>query len=208
MPTSRVERTLLYVLRHFSDFLRPAMDKAGFVSREDLWSEVSDRMTKDEFSSALSSLAESGRVEAAAARVKALYGHSVEIAHTLATPPSVLLHGTCATLLPVLRRDGLLPQSRSYVHLTSESLYADRVSLRRAEPMVLEIDAARASQHGIVFYQASCRVWLAKAIPARFLRERRAPVMTPSEQRESVRLLMRHLDGAPWKLPTEIYPRS
>ena len=112
------------------------------------------------------------RHEISGDRIRASYGHSVpgRLARTPATPPDVLFHGTTRRALPVIERDGLVPMSRQYVHLSPTLQVAREVGSRRDRtPALLQVDAARAHADGIAFYAGNDVVWLADAVPARYL---------------------------------------
>ena len=57
------------------------------------------------------------------------------------------------------------------MHLSSDRETAVAVGLRKSPtPVVLAITAAEATVEGVVFYVGNDRVWLADAVPARFVR--------------------------------------
>jgi len=106
-------------------------------------------------------------------RIRALYGHSVpgKLRHELASPPSILLHGTSPEAATVIVRKGLLPLKRQYVHLSIDVATAMEVARRKSKtPMLFEVEAQAAHKAGILFYVGNERVWLADSVPARFLR--------------------------------------
>jgi putative RNA 2'-phosphotransferase len=105
-------------------------------------------------------------------RIRARYGHS--LAHPIhyepVIPPPLLYHGTSPDVLESIRRAGLEPMERQYVHLSSDTETAIRVGVRHDEyPVVLTVRAADAHAAGSIFYQADDAVYLAKHIPVEFL---------------------------------------
>lgn len=105
-------------------------------------------------------------------RIAALYGHSVPgiIKHKPTTPPAILYHGTARRFLPSIKKQGLLPMGRQYVHLSSDIPTARQVGLRRDHhPAILTIDTAAAQKAGVHFYIGNQDVWLAPTIPPEFL---------------------------------------
>ena len=62
---------------------------------------------------------EKKRFEMSNGKIRATYGHSIEsrIEFTPSVPPPVLYHGTSNKALDSIRKDGLLPMNRQYVHL-------------------------------------------------------------------------------------------
>lgn len=103
--------------------------------------------------------------------IRANYGHSLvtKISHQKATPPAKLWHGTTNKALSAISKSGLSPMKRQYVHLTTDKALAQRVGSRRGEPIVITIDAAKASAAGITFYQANNNFWLVDNMPPEFI---------------------------------------
>ena len=103
--------------------------------------------------------------------IAALYGHSIKqvIHHPEAVPPAVLYHGTAHRFLKSIEREGLLPMERQYVHLSADPATAESVGRRRDNhPAILKIDAKRAHDDGIKFYDANDKVWLVNTMPAKY----------------------------------------
>jgi putative RNA 2'-phosphotransferase len=69
-----------------------------------------------------------------------------------------------------IRRDGIRPMRRQYVHLTTNPDLAARVGGRHGRATILEIEALRASETGLAFYRANESFWLADFIPPEFIR--------------------------------------
>lgn len=120
------------------------------------------------------------RFEIEGGRIRARYGHSLArpIRYEPCTPPKVLNHGPPLDALEAIRREGLKPMERQYVHLSpdpetaigSTGLTTSRVGARHAEhPVVLTVRAAEAHAAGIEFYQTDEAVYLAKQIPPEFV---------------------------------------
>lgn len=113
------------------------------------------------------------RFEIEGDRIRALYGHSVtgRIAHGASRPPRVLFHGTSPAALAGILAEGLRPMRRQYVHLSVDQRSAVAVGRRKsAQPVVLEVAAGKAYDDGVVFRPGNEAVWLADAVPPRFLR--------------------------------------
>ena len=76
-----------------------------------------------------------------------MYGHSIpmHIVKEEKTPPDKLYHGTARRFIESIKKNGLLPMSRQYVHLSADIDTAKKVGLRRDKsPCILEIDSKRA----------------------------------------------------------------
>lgn len=112
------------------------------------------------------------RFEVAGERIRARYGHTVSLQADLlpCTPPPRLYHGTSRRALQQIRREGLRPMRRQYVHLSADPATAARVGARHSPgPVVLTVRAAEAATAGILFYQADESTYLANGIPPEFL---------------------------------------
>jgi putative RNA 2'-phosphotransferase len=85
-------------------------------------------------------------------------------------PPPILYHGTSQRALAAIRREGLRPMGRQYVHLSPDPETATLVGARHDEqPVILTVRAAEAHAAGVVFHQADEAVYLAKHVPAEFI---------------------------------------
>jgi putative RNA 2'-phosphotransferase len=106
-------------------------------------------------------------------RIRANQGHSTEVDLQLEprTPPDVLYHGTAASALATIRRDGLKRMSRHHVHLSTTTPTAKSVGARHGKPAILVIDAAGMHAAGIPFYCSDNGVWLVDEVPPEYLRE-------------------------------------
>lgn len=105
-------------------------------------------------------------------RVRALYGHSVElpINYHVAEPPSILYHGTALSSVSSILEEGLLPMGRQMVHLSSDVQTARQVGARHGgKTTILLVDAGRAWSDGIAFYRGNDSTWLADAVPPQYL---------------------------------------
>jgi len=104
-------------------------------------------------------------------RIRARYGHSldVDLDYTPRVPPDVLYHGTARRFLEKIRGQGVQPQGRTYVHLSSSPGAAREVGSRHGTAVILEIDAPGMFEVGYAFYPSTDRVWLVDDVPPRFL---------------------------------------
>lgn len=112
------------------------------------------------------------RFEVEGDRIRARYGHSIarRIRYTPCTPPARLYHGTSPQAVPSIRREGLRPMGRQYVHLSADPKGAARVGARHApHPVVLTVLAAEAHAAGVTFHRAGEGVYLAEYVPPAFL---------------------------------------
>lgn len=86
-------------------------------------------------------------------------------------PPDTLYHGTTHSAFEAILESGLKPMGRQRVHLSANASIAFEVGRRRdANPVLLEIDASTAFADGITFYKGNDEVWLADAIPPKYIK--------------------------------------
>ena len=106
--------------------------------------------------------------------IRANQGHSVPVDVELEemVPPDVLYHGSVIIYAPSIKKEGLRPKSRLYVHLSTDQKTAKSVSLRRKhKPVIYAVDALRMHQNGYKFYKSVNGVWLTKHVPTEYLFE-------------------------------------
>jgi putative RNA 2'-phosphotransferase len=174
----RLSKFLALVLRHRPDDFGVTLDADGFTDADALFAVVQTRfgekVTRADFERVVTTPASDGkqRYELVGGRVRARYGHNqrvTAVAYDPVTPPDVLYHGTPETALAAVRRDGLLPMKRQYVHMATTVERATSVASRHGTPVLLRVDAKAAHAAGVVFYQADDEHYLAAAVPAAFV---------------------------------------
>ncbi|MFT3718884.1 RNA 2'-phosphotransferase [Pseudorhodoferax sp.] len=168
---------LSYVLRHEPQAIGLALDSEGWTHVETLIAaaarhgRILDRAlieqvvaTSDKKRFALSPDGSS---------IRAVQGHStarVAIRFAEKVPPATLYHGTAERFLESIRREGLKPGERQYVHLSEDVETATAVGQRYGKPVALVVEAEAMHRQGLGFHQAENGVWLTAAVPAQFLR--------------------------------------
>jgi putative RNA 2'-phosphotransferase len=174
----RLSRTISHALRHKPDQYGLTLDEEGWVAVPDLLAALTARRREwqhldEEDLRTMMVQADKQRFELRDGRIRAFYGHSVpqKVERVPATPPPVLFHGTTPQAAAFIRREGLRPMRRQYVHLSADEATALQVGRRRTgSPVLLKIDAERAARNGVAFYLGNDMVWLADAIPPEFIR--------------------------------------
>lgn len=177
MDYERLSRTLAHALRHAPWLYELEVDGEGWAPVEQLlralrrkratWRDL-DRQDLQE----MMRRSDRERYEIRNDRIRALYGHSLEgkLSMEEARPPEALYHGTSPGAAGRIRREGLRPMGRQYVHLSSDRATAREVGLRKADdPVVLRVAAAEAHGSGLAFYRGNERVWLADRVPPEFV---------------------------------------
>ena len=105
-------------------------------------------------------------------RIRASQGHSVPVDLELEPrePPATLYHGTGASAVAAIQREGLRKMRRHHVHLSPDMATAVIVGRRHGHPVVFTIDAAAMRHDDYTFFRAENGVWLVDAVPPAYLR--------------------------------------
>ena len=103
--------------------------------------------------------------------IRANQGHSIPVDVELPEkhPPDILYHGTGEKYVSSIDRQGLIPKSRLYVHLSKDSDTAIKVGARHGTPVVYRVDAHKMAEDGYKFYLSVNGVWLTKEVPMKYL---------------------------------------
>ena len=172
-----LSKEVSYALRHAPWKYELEMDENGWVPIEQLlkglhksekWNSI---CAKD--LSIMIEKSEKKRHEIKNGNIRAVYGHSLprKILQEEKMPPNILYHGTARRFFKSIIENGLLPQGRQYVHLSQDIETARSVGSRHDDkPCILIVDAKVAWEAGVKFYFGNDKVWLADAIPAKYLR--------------------------------------
>ncbi|PFH04385.1 putative RNA 2'-phosphotransferase [Collimonas sp. PA-H2] len=166
---------LSLVLRHAPETIGLVLDASGWAGIDELLIRASahgarlDRALLDEI------VATSDKKRFAISddgmRIRANQGHSVDIdlALQLQLPPTLLFHGTASRFLAAILEQGLLPQARQHVHMSTDETTAIAVGTRHGSPRVLIIQAKAMHDDGHRFYLSQNGVWLTEAVPKDYI---------------------------------------
>lgn len=174
---NKVSQFLSFVLRHKPDAIGLELDPNGWANIDDLISkanassepanldraliqEVVDTSDKKRFI-----ISDNGQ------NIRANQGHSVNVDLQLkpVVPPEFLYHGTATRFLDSILQEGLKPQQRQHVHLSTDIETATAVGQRYGKPVILKIKALLMHEQGFVFYRSENGVWLIKEVPTAYL---------------------------------------
>lgn len=158
---------MAYLLRHDPSGME--ISKEGFVDLEALLGKLRDRWPNlgEEDIRRLVEEDPKGRYEIKNDKVRARYGHSLNVSPTLSEAKmDTLYHGTTSQVLDKILEEGLKPKGRQKVHLSTTIEGATQVGKRRTNnPVILEIDVKKARKIGIRVERASDKVFVADEIP-------------------------------------------
>jgi putative RNA 2'-phosphotransferase len=175
----KLSKFLALILRHQPERFALELDAEGWASLSEVmeilrglpnfrWANRSDVMEVVEEGTGDGKK----RFEVEEGRIRALYGHSFDrpIQYEPSPPPARLYHGTSPGALEAIRREGLKPMERQYVHLSPDHETAIKVGSRHTpRPVIITVRAAEAHDAGIGFYHPEEAVYLAQRVPPRFL---------------------------------------
>ncbi|MCI7767542.1 MAG: RNA 2'-phosphotransferase [Oscillospiraceae bacterium] len=103
--------------------------------------------------------------------IRANQGHSIPVDVELPEkePPELLYHGTGEKFVSSIDKQGLIPKSRLYVHLSKDRDTAVNVGSRHGKPVVYTVKSGEMHRDGYTFYLSVNGVWLTKEVPVRYL---------------------------------------
>ncbi|MBO8180152.1 MAG: RNA 2'-phosphotransferase [Archaeoglobus sp.] len=170
----KVSKFLSGLLRHFArDF--------GITLNEEGWAELNDvlKVLKERYGVGRKQIElivkfdPKKRFEIKNGRIRARYGHSIEVKTDWSEEgeiPKKLYHATSHKNLSSILKLGLLPMKRLEVHMCSSPREAIEVGKRHSSnPVLLEIDAEGLMKRGIKVRKKG-KVYTADFVPPEFLR--------------------------------------
>lgn len=103
--------------------------------------------------------------------IRANQGHSIPVDVELkeTAPPEYLWHGTGQKYVESIDKQGLIPKSRLYVHLSKDYQTAITVGNRHGKPVVYRVHSEQMAQDGYHFFCSVNGVWLTKNVPTKYL---------------------------------------
>lgn len=175
----KLQRYLVYVLRHNPKELNLELGAEGFVTIHELLENLKKQnrhreVTAEMIHQVVQGQTNKQRLEIQGEKIRCRYGHSdsatPEIEYEPAEPPDRLYHGTPLANLESIQEMGLVPGKRKYVHLTTSAKLARGVGERHdREVVVLEVLCDKARERGLLFYNPEAQIWLVSFLPPEFL---------------------------------------
>ena len=164
-------------LRHFPDDAGLELDGAGWTPFLSLVAAVEGKYdwADERTLRAVVATDPKGRFERDGDRIRAAYGHSVDVAlESGGDPvPDTLYHGTAPRSVESILAEGLKPMNRQQVHLSDSVADALDVGSRHADdPVVLEIDAAAMQADGHDVTRRGTATYTTDRVPSAYLAHR------------------------------------
>ncbi|MFP4116074.1 MAG: RNA 2'-phosphotransferase [Candidatus Aenigmatarchaeota archaeon] len=171
MDKTAVSKQISYWLRHDPEGLE--MDEEGYVDLDELLEKLRERFPEVDRELVEEINGEGKRrYEIKDGRMRAIYGHSIEVDLGLPEDEEVeeVYHGTTSDAAYRILRNGLKPKDRNMVHLSATKDIAEEVGKRRTEdPVILRIGVESAREDGLKFYRATDEIYLSEEIPPKFI---------------------------------------
>ncbi len=172
--TERLGRFISGALRHFPDDLGLAMNQHGWVDLDVLCDAMRTRYkwsNKEKLLSIIES-DEKGRYEIQGRKIRARYGHSVDV--DLDYPENTLpelYYGASREEVDILLEKGIKPMKQRYVHLSTSAEKALEVAgIHSDDPILILINAAEAQNDGVRMLSATENIVLSEEIPPQYLK--------------------------------------
>ncbi len=173
MNLLELSKTVSHALRHAPEEYGINLDDEGWVETDLLLKSLGEKNPEWQHLEVedlkyMISQSEKKRHELEGEYIRAIYGHSVDgkFRKDSKKPPEILYHGTSRKTAPIVLKDGIKSMDRQYVHLSQVVKEAVRVGKRKdSEPIILQIDAEKAFEEGVRFYEGNDRIWLSDYIP-------------------------------------------
>lgn len=169
-----ISKFISLILRHKPEIIGISLDEHGWAKVSELIEGISKQYDFD--MKMLEEIVRSDEKQRYAFNddktlIRANQGHSISVDVELEKlePPEFLWHGTGEKYVSNIDKQGLIPKSRLYVHLSSDKETAIKVGKRHGKPFLYKIKSKEMYQNGFVFYYSKNGVWLTKDVPVKFL---------------------------------------
>lgn len=169
----KVSKFLSGLLRHFAPDFKLKADSEG-------WADINEvaEIMKEKYGvgvkeiELLAQFDPKGRFEIRNWKIRARYGHSIDIRTDWTEsqePPSVLYHATDPRKLNAIFEKGLLPMSRKEVHMCIDPQDAVEVGRRHStRPVLLEIDAQKMARDGYKIKKKG-KIYTSDIVPPQYI---------------------------------------
>ena len=176
MSLNDISKFISLILRHKPEKIGITLDEHGWANVDELIVGIAKRQTFNRtMLEAIVRTDEKQRYSFNEDKtlIRANQGHSIPVDVELEqkTPPEILYHGTSEKYAASIEKQGLIPKSRLYVHLSSDYSTAVKVGSRHGKPIVYKIAAGEMQKNGYAFYLSVNGVWLTKSVPISFLQK-------------------------------------
>ncbi len=175
----KLSKLLSLVLRHKPSLLSISLDSEGFsnISIDELAARIRKLrgyswVTSEDIFRVVET-DEKSRFEIRDGRIRATYGHSICVRPKYEEVKEAprLFHGTTREAWERIKKNGLVPMGRRFVHLTTKPEIALDVAKRHGNnPILLEIDGNSMIGDGLSLWKATDIIYLTERVPPRYLK--------------------------------------
>jgi putative RNA 2'-phosphotransferase len=176
----QLEKLLTYILGRRPDEFGLVPDEDGFVRLKDLLKAISEEpgwgyVGKSHIHEVLMACRENSFV-VEGDLIKAVYPDEAAIPAARVTPPKLLYHCVRTKAYPVVCQRGIIPMGHRHVLLATTDELALRIGRRRdPEPVLLTVQAQRASQRGVRFSRQGELIYMVDHVPVEYFSGPPAP---------------------------------
>lgn len=174
MGLTEISKYIALILRHKPEAIGITLDEHGWANVDELIAGISK-----EYDFNMEMLEEIVRTDNKQrysfnedkTLIRANQGHSIPVDVELekATPPDILYHGSAVKFETSIDKEGLIPKSRLYVHLSKDYDTAVTVGSRHGKPVIYKVKAGEMTKDGYEFFLSANKVWLTKSVPVKYL---------------------------------------
>ena len=170
MDLTRTSRYLSMILRHKPEEIGIKLDEHGWANTKDILAGLKiDMPTLQHIVKTDNKQRYSFNEDES--KIRANQGHSIPVDVELeeVMPPAVLYHGTGKKYVDSIDKQGLIPKSRLYVHLSLDKETAYEVGKRHGSPYIYKVDSEAMHKDGYKFFLSVNGVYLTKEVPTKYL---------------------------------------
>ena len=174
MNLTDISRFISLILRHKPESIGITLDEHGWANVDELIDGISRTQYFDrEMLEEIVRTDEKKRYSFNEDRtlIRANQGHSIPVDVELekTEPPKYLYHGTGEKYVESIDKQGLIPKSRLYVHLSTDEETARKVGNRHGKPVIYIVNSGEMYRNNEKFYRSVNGVWLTKNVPIKYL---------------------------------------
>lgn len=174
MSLIETSRFLSLILRHKPEAIGISLDERGWANVDELIAGVNQRYPLTmELLEEIVRTDDKQRYSFSDDKklIRANQGHSIPVDVELkeVEPPECLYHGTGEKYVSSIDKQGLIPKSRLYVHLSADTDTAQKVGKRHGVPVIYLVRSKAMAEQGYKFYRSVNGVWLTKSVPVEYL---------------------------------------
>lgn len=174
MSLTEISKYIALILRHRPEAIGITLDEHGWANVDDLIAGISK--DHDFNMEMLEEIVRTDNKQRYSFNddktlIRANQGHSIPVDVELekTTPPDILYHGSAVKFEESIDREGLIPKSRLYVHLSKDYDTAVTVGSRHGTPVIYKVKAGDMAKEGYEFFLSANGVWLTKSVPTMYL---------------------------------------